>query len=357
MMRARLQALENQTTISSARSRQSPERRDSRGSPRRGRCSPPPLPTARRQADAPEWSHANVSERRRESSCSTHVTTQLLERSAQTLRSHTPPLPTMTSESAAKFRAGPSVETSMQPPVAASEVSVTDRIVDAICSISNRVRSDQNYFISCFDPSLHNISDWCEEVDRAKLSNNWSDHECLARIGNCLKGDARLWLREWVTSDRTWSNFKKEFTPLCPKTPDIANILYEVMSTNSDNYSTYADYARRSLLRLSVVRGLSDELISAIVIRGITDPHIKASATNAKLLPQDLVGFLSIYVKHSTSRTRPQSTLHNNSKNNKNNSSPSTQNRKRKLEEGKCFSCGLRGHKQAFLQENKNRFK
>lgn len=54
-------------------------------------------------------------------------------------------------------------------------------------------------------------------------------------------------LNEWATNDRSWSNFKKEFKPLCPRKPDQANILYEVMSANSDKILTYADYARRSL--------------------------------------------------------------------------------------------------------------
>lgn len=141
-------------------------------------------------------------------------------------------------------------------------------------SINTAVRSNQNIYIPAFDPVLHNIDNCCAEVDRAKLLNNWSDYECLSRIGNCLKGEARLWLSKWVTNDPSWSNFKREFAPLCPKSPDFANILYEVMCKNSDNYPTYADYARRSLLRLRIFRGLSDELMSAIVIRGITDPHI-----------------------------------------------------------------------------------
>ncbi|RVE43623.1 hypothetical protein evm_011707 [Chilo suppressalis] len=71
-------------------------------------------------------------------------------------------------------------------------VTVTDRIVDAIRSI-NSVRSNQHFYISNFDPKLHNIDDWCEEVERAKCLNNWNDYECLSRIGNCLKGDAQTW--------------------------------------------------------------------------------------------------------------------------------------------------------------------
>ncbi|KAH9641049.1 hypothetical protein HF086_006329 [Spodoptera exigua] len=177
------------------------------------------------------------------------------------------------------------------------DATVTDRLIDAIRSINTTVRSNQAYFISNFDPSVNDIDTWCEEVDRAKVSNNWTDNECLSRIGNCLKGDSKTWLNEWVTSDRTWSNFIREFKPLCPRKPDVANILYEVMSTNSDRYPTYADYARRSLLRLRIVKGLSDELISAIVIRGVMDPQIRAAATNAKLMPNELVEYLSIYVK------------------------------------------------------------
>lgn len=157
----------------------------------------------------------------------------------------------------------------------------TGRIVEAITSLV-KVRSN-NYFISNFDPQVHNIDGWCEEVDRAKETNGWDDNECLSRIGNCLKGEARLWLNEWSSADRSWTNFKREFKMLCPRTVDIANILYEVMSKDSKGYVTYAEYARRSLLRLGLVKGLSDELIVAIIIRGITDPHIKAAATNAKL--------------------------------------------------------------------------
>lgn len=222
------------------------------------------------------------------------------------------------------------------------DANVADRLINAIRSINTTVRSNQAYFISNFDPSVHDIDTWCEEVDRAKVSNGWSDNECLSRIGNCLKGDARTWLNEWVTSDRSWSNFKREFKPMCPRKPDVANILYEVMSTNSDRYSTYADYARRTLLRLRIVRGLSDELISAIVIRGITDPQIRASATNAKLMPNQLVEFLSIYVKPKLPNSKRPNTS-----NNDRFSKPSydASSRKRRFDDGACFTCGKHGHK------------
>lgn len=62
---------------------------------------------------------------------------------------------------------------------------------------------------------------------------------------------------------------------------DVANMLYEVMSTNSDSFVTYAEYVRRSLLQ--IVKGLSDELISAIVMRGVNEPNLKAAATNKNL--------------------------------------------------------------------------
>lgn len=99
---------------------------------------------------------------------------------------------------------------------------VNERIVDVIRSINNAGRFSQHFYISNFDPNLHKITDWCAEVDRAQALNNWNDFKCLSRIGNRLKGEACLWLNEWVTSDCTWSNFKKDFRLLCPKTPDIA---------------------------------------------------------------------------------------------------------------------------------------
>lgn len=126
-----------------------------------------------------------------------------------------PPPPQLAGSSSRAQSLGSSVD--MEP-------GATERIVDAIRSINTTVRSNQSFYISNFDPKLHDIDTWCEEVDRAKVINNWSDIECLSRIGNCFKGDARSWLNEWVTSDRSWSNFKKEFKPLCPKKPNVADI-------------------------------------------------------------------------------------------------------------------------------------
>lgn len=193
------------------------------------------------------------------------------------------------------------------------------------------VRS-QHYFISNFDPSINNINAWCEEVDRARDANGWSDHECLSRVASCLKGDAKVWLGEWVTNDRTWSNFKKEFTPLCPSKLDYANILFNVMNNTSDKYSTYAEYARRTLLRLRVIQGLSDELRTLIVIRGIDNPQVRAAAANADLSPDSLVSFLSIYAK-------PNRVRHDNL-----GTSKKIHQNTNTLPGPKCFSCGQRGH-------------
>ncbi|CAG9135605.1 unnamed protein product [Plutella xylostella] len=245
------------------------------------------------------------------------------------------------SETIRGAEAPPASEVTAVPTTVDLELSVADRIATAIQStICNSVRSNQHFYISNFDPSLHDIEVWCNEVDQAKVINGWSDNECLSRIGNCLKGNARLWLNEWSTTDRSWSNFKREFKPLCPKNLDVADILFSVMSTNSDNYSTYADYARRSLLRLRIVKGLSEDLIAAIIIRGIMDPQIRAAATNAKLMPCDLVDFFSIYVKPSVKEPRVKTGSADAKPKRFDNT------RKRRFEEGKCFNCGLAGHRQ-----------
>lgn len=214
-----------------------------------------------------------------------------------------------------------------------------DRIVGALSTLF-QVRS-KHYYISTFDPSVHDFDAWCAEVDRARELNHWDDCECLGRIGGCLRGDAKMWLEEWVTGDRTWTNFKAEFRSLCPREVDMATVLFDVMSTNSNKFTTYADYARKSLLRLNIVKGISDELKTAIVIRGISDPQVKAAATNAKLQLKNLVEFLSVYVKPKSAPTtsnpvRPPNT--------------STLNpRKRdgtKYDRLSCFKCGKIGHKQ-----------
>lgn len=171
----------------------------------------------------------------------------------------------------------------------------TDRVVGALLALS-KVRS-QNYYISPFDPNVHDFDVWSAEVESAKQVNNWDDRECLGRISGSLRGDAKSWINEWVTTDRTWSNFKIEFRSLCPRNIDVATILYDVMCTNSDKFTTYAEYARKSLFRLNIVTGLSEELKVAIIARGISDPHVKAATVNAKPSSKQLVEFLSAFVK------------------------------------------------------------
>lgn len=196
----------------------------------------------------------------------------------------------------------------------------------------------QHYFVSNFDPTINNIDAWCDEVDRARDANGWSDHECLSRVASCLKGDARIWLTEWVTNDRTWSNFKKEFKPLCPSRLDFANILFDAMKTTSDSYRTYAEYARRTLLRLRVVQGLSEELRTLIVIKGIDSPQVRAAAANASLTPDNLVSFLSIYVKPNRTKNdaRPQAAKVATNNQFLQNSAICS--------ESKCYNCNQRGH-------------
>lgn len=233
------------------------------------------------------------------------------------------------------------------PSVSNAEVSsgqYTERIVEAIQSLKSV--NSQSYYISNFDPNFNDVSVWFDEVDKAQILNKWSDSECLSRIGNCLKGDARVWLNEWVTDDRSWSNFKRDFRSLCVRKIDVANVLYEVMSTDSDSFVTYAEYARRSLLRLRVVRGLSEELTTAIVIRGIKDPIVKASAANSNLTPENIVSHLSTFVKPKTklvsNQTRPTFS---------NKEHPKSFIRHQNKTGPKCFICGRIGHRQLECRE------
>lgn len=236
----------------------------------------------------------------------------------------------------------PSQPIATDKPTVSSEPNCdkTDKIVSALSLLLQAKPS--HYYISNFDPNVHDFDVWCAEVDRGRELNRWDDHECLSRIGGCLKGDARTWLNDWVSHDRTWSNFKLEFRSLCPRNVDVANILFDTMSTNSNNFVTYAEYARKSLLRLNIVNGLSDDLKTAIVIRGITDPQVKAAASNAKLHPNQLVEFLSVYLKpKSDSRitrnfVRPENV-------------GGFQNRKRQASKPdiKCFNCNGVGHMRA----------
>lgn len=192
----------------------------------------------------------------------------------------------------------PTPAPSTPPRDAGDTRNAAEQLLAALTSLP--VRSNQ-YFVSDFDPSVHDVDTWCDEVDKALVLNRWDDSECLARVGHCLKGESRTWLSQWTSTTRNWSNFKLELKALCPRNIDVANILFDVMRTESDKFSTYAEYARRSLLRLRVVKGLSSELLSAIIIRGVSDPQIRAAATNAKLTPETIVEFLSNFVKPNTS--------------------------------------------------------
>lgn len=269
-----------------------------------------------------------------------------------TERSTTPPLPPPFGLSPARSDASVtngSLAATEQPRASgaaprgdAPACEVTERIVGALSSLI-QVRPT-HYYISSFDPQLHDFDVWCAEVDRARVTNRWADNECLSRVASCLKGDAKSWLSDWVTNDRTWSNFKIEFRSLCPRNVDMATVLYDVMRTDSRTFATYAEYARRTLLRLNIVTGLSDDLRTAIVLRGITDSQIKAAATNAKLKPRQIVDFLSAFVKPKyetrfASHDSARSYL------------PSISNsRKREFSRSdnrltKCYNCGGVGHK------------
>lgn len=225
-----------------------------------------------------------------------------------------------------------------QPPRENIAPTSIQMLADAITKL-NPSRC-QKYFVSNFDPNVHDMDVWCAEVERAKLANGWDDYECLSRVASCLRGDARVWVNEWVSDDRSWTNFKQAFKALCPRKLDYAGILYEVMTTSSDKYPTFAEYARRSLLRLRIVKGLSEELMIHIIIRGITDAQIKATAANANLTPENIVSFLCTYNKPNHSR--PDSRPSNNSMSRKRpfphqNNRPSV----------KCLNCGRDGHTKA----------
>lgn len=119
------------------------------------------------------------------------------------------------------------------------------------------------------------------------------------------------------------------------------------MSTNSNKFTTYAEYVRKSLLRLNIVKGLSDELKTAIVIRGITDPQVKAAATNARLQSNNMVEFLSVYVK-------PKNAPPTNNPVRSTSDSTSLNPRKRdaiRYDRLSCYTCGKVGHKQANCQK------
>ncbi|CAF4755228.1 unnamed protein product [Pieris macdunnoughi] len=111
------------------------------------------------------------------------------------------------------------------------------------------------------------------------------------------------------------------------------------MSTNSNSFCTYAIYAR-----LRIVRGLSDDLITDIVLRGINDPQVKAAATNANLSPDKLVNYLSKFMKPDNSYTKPVRRLF------QPNSISRTQGNKRPVQAFnasiKRFHYGEQGHKQ-----------
>lgn len=255
------------------------------------------------------------------------------------------PVPAV-SEPAPAAPCGEATSTASSVSSATPSTDVTERLIDALKAVT-AVRSN-HYYISDFDPNIHDVSAWCDEVDRARSQNQWDEKECLARVGLSLKGDARSWLRDWTSNDRTWSNFKSELKALCPRRVDVANILFNVMCTESDKYSTYADYARKSLLKLRVVKGLSDDLLCAIIIRGIKDPQIRAAATNAKLTTDTIVEHLSIYTKPNRS-SASVSDNHARSNGSKFNSSF---NRKRSALNSdvtfSCFNCKQTGHKSKF---------
>lgn len=224
------------------------------------------------------------------------------------------------------------------PPLDKNNVSTTQALVDALGVLTKN--KSNNYYVSNFDPAINNFELWCNEVDRAKHANHWDDLECFSRVAHCLKGDAKTWLNEWATNDRSWSNFVKEFKSLCPQKINYAQTLHEVINTTSDKFSSYAEYARRSLLRLRLVKGLSEELMVQIVVHGISDVQVRAAAINADLTSENLVSFLATYVKpfRKFDNCNPNKSVSSSSTTKRRNFNGSSKS------ENKCFNCGQTGH-------------
>ena len=181
------------------------------------------------------------------------------------------------------------------PPLQKNHNPTTQTLVDALGFLAKNKPS--NYYVSNFDPAINNFEVWCTEVDRARRANHWDDFKCFSRVAHCLRGDANTWLNEWNTHERSWSNFVKEFKSLCPQKINYVQILLEVLNTTSNNFLSYAEYARQLLLRLRIIKGLSEELMVQIVVYGISDIQVRAAATNANLTTENLVSFLSTYIK------------------------------------------------------------
>lgn len=160
----------------------------------------------------------------------------------------------------------------------------------------------------------------------------WGDSKSLSPVGHCLKEDAKTRLNKWVTNDRYWSNFIKDFKSLIPQQIDYAVILRGVINTSSNNYPTYAQYARRSTLRLQIVQVLSNDLKVLIVIRGISDVQVRAAGANSNLTLDNLVSFSETYAKP----TRVKHDSHALFKVGK----------KRNNDKLKCYGCGQVGHTQ-----------
>lgn len=103
------------------------------------------------------------------------------------------------------------------------------------------------------------------------------------------------------------------------------------MNTNTDKFPTYAEYARRSLLRLRIVKAVSEELMVQIILRGINDAQIRAAALNSNLTVENLVSFMAIYVK-------PKANSKFDSRR------PTSNNFPKKHQDVRCHDCGQLGH-------------
>jgi len=198
------------------------------------------------------------------------------------------------------------------------------------------------YYISEFDPDINDFGAWCDEVEEAKTLNDWTDRECLSRVASNLRGASRSWLRDWVIKDRSWSKFVEDFGALCPREIDEAEILAKVMGYRSEDFPTYAEYARKTIMKLNIITKLHEDIKMAILLRGITDPQVKASAANAGLTSANAVEHLRKYAKPKISAPTRTYRPAEPSK-----PRPPKRNQERTNNNMFCFGCGQPGHKKA----------
>lgn len=231
-------------------------------------------------------------------------------------------------------------------------------------SLNPSLQDFQHIPLQFCDPSEDDLDDWLAQAELIKDRFEWNDWDAVVRLSHFLTGPGLKFYKTWKPNEgkRTWENFKFSLKELFPHKRNNGELLKLAVLYNSDQASSYVEYAREKAYKLRKVRiSWPEDILVEVIVEGISDPQIRSFAHNHKCSDlTNLIEILENYSKHKTSKyfnnnpeySRQQSMSRDfSSRDNLKRTRDDCDDRSNNT---RCFECGKYGHVRRFCPNPAN---